>query len=111
MGTPRAWFKWKSDPKPTGPYASFQRRSWPTMYTNNRQMDVVADIVDLNGDGYEGYHAKRTDLRLKVRLYLTIDGQQVRKLSKSQFGSIAECKEWVKLFFDKNPNHIPGGNK
>ncbi|AKA61019.1 hypothetical protein AVU33_gp66 [Enterobacteria phage JenP2] len=106
--------KWYVDPEPTGPYRSFQRRGWPTCYNGNpdkEDCDVLATIVSLNRDGYEGHYARATDLRLKVRIYFKIGGEHRTGLSKEEFSSIAEAKLWLKDFYKKNPQYYPFKDK
>lgn len=101
--------KWYVDPEPTGPYRSFQRRGWPTCYNGNpdkEDCDVLATIVSLNRDGYEGHYARATDLRLKVRIYFKIGGEHRTGLSKEEFSSIAEAKHGLKTSTRRTLNTI-----
>lgn len=107
-------FIWVVSPQPTGRYRSFERRAWPECWSGKHTDDdacLIADIVELDGASYYGSDAKRTDLRLKVKVFIyTIENglrhRQVRR-SKATFSSIAECKDFVKRYFTANPHHHP----
>lgn len=93
--------KWYVDPEPTGPYRSFQRRGWPTCYNGNpdkEDCDVLATIVSLNRDGYEGHYARATDLRLKVRIYFKIGGNTVQDSLKKSSVALRKQNYGLKTF-------------
>lgn len=108
-------FIWVVSPQPTGRYRSFERRAWPECWSakhTDRDACLIADIKELDGNAYYGSDAKRTDLRLKVKVFLyVIDENGVRtrqtRISKDIFKSIAECKDFVKRYFTANPHHHP----
>lgn len=102
--------KWYVDPAPTGPYRTFQRRGWPQCFSGNpdkEDCELLATIVNLDGDSYDPYYARAITLRLKVRIHFKAAGKEHSGLSKEQFSSIAEAKAWLKTFYKTNPKFYP----
>ena len=102
-------YKWKVSEKPTGRYASFQSRSWPSLYTNNDGDFLLAQIVSGSGMSYSASNGRREDLDLIVRVYDYSSGVVDRSMSvsKQKFSSMNSAKSLAEKYLSENPKMIP----
>lgn len=96
--------KWRVGEKPTGPYRSFHKRSWPTAWLGEQ---LVAALDREDGRGYWPNEAETSVLVVRVFDYR--EGSVGRKSArlKARPVGVKEAKELVQRFYSANPDWLP----
>lgn len=99
--------KWKVDAKPTGRYASFDKRSWPSADYVSEGLEPCAML--LCDDEYVPANVKTGN---HAPLTVCIANHNIkpwkwRKLVKTA-ATLAEAKELVVEFLKQHPSWVPG---
>ncbi len=98
--------KWKVDPIPTGPFASFQQRGWPTAYYPGKDEKPAARI-DCS-DSYVPTNARagqHDELKVGIADY-TVTPWKWRTL-KQRCKTLSEAKRLALHFLTKYPELQP----
>lgn len=79
------------------------------MITNDDDEELLAAIINVDGFGYEGFHSKSENLKLKIRVYDYKNGKPLRKqaMSVETFKSIKDAKLWANKFFSSHEAWLP----
>lgn len=96
--------KWRVGEKPTGPYRSFHKRSWPTAWYGE---DLAASLHHVDGEGYWPREAETAVLEVWVFDYR--DGRVGRKRArlKARPVGVKAAKELVQRFYSANQDWLP----
>lgn len=105
---------WKVDEKPTGRYASFEKRSWPTAFYQNGEYAASISCEDAYNprDAKEGKH-KPLILRLanySIPSNLENNSGWTMVRAKKEFATLKELKLAAIELLEKNP-YLMGSNR
>lgn len=98
--------KWRVCPKPTGPYRSFEQRSWPgaDFLSGDPAAQIICD------DQYEPSRISGADhgpLTIRVAYYNKDKVGFEWKTLKARARTLSEAKELAQKFFTTNPEAQP----
>lgn len=98
---------WRVSPAATGPYKSFQNRSWPTGWNDRKESHAIAHII-----GQEDYAPRRVkagDYKpLRVAMAIKKEESFVWCRLKAEFKTIDEAKAAAAAFYNAHPEMFRG---
>ena len=99
--------KWKIEPKPTGKYASFEHRGWPSAVDEKER--PIAYILSTIGEDYYPSLVKtgsNAPLFVRVAIYsISINSFEWKRL-KGTFETLQQAKDAFKNFAETHPDYF-----
>ncbi len=96
---------WRVDPKPTGRYRSFQKRSWPHARWGTSEGPSLSYLYP---DPWVDYWSRITEtVILKVRVADHREKSFIWRTLKKRATGLAEAKEIVRKFYEEHPDWLP----
>jgi hypothetical protein len=95
---------WKVEPKPTGPYRSFEERGWPR--GEDLKGKYLFTIYAENGSSYSAYAVKNKThgfLRLRFADYSESTVGFKNKTFLKQFSTMEEVKHFAEYYYKRYP--------
>jgi len=95
--------KWEVSPAPTGPYRSFQKRSWPVGMFNDNKQRVLLRCAD----EYVPARVKTGD-HAEIEVWLDLWNGEKTKLVRmtNRCATLQEAKAQASDFLDRRPQYI-----
>ena len=102
--------KWTVSPAPTGPYRSFQTRSWPSATVNNQTAFCIHSVSGRQYHAQAAITPVASDLRVHVAVWRKQKDnpdQEARtfdwRVLKGSWDTLTEVQDYVKGFLERNP--------
>jgi len=96
---------WRVDPKPTGPYRSFQHRNWPAAHWHGSEQPAARIVCDVPYHPTIARTGHHPELRVRVAVP-TGDGKWEWRQLLKRAKNLGEAKAFAAEYFIQHKDYI-----